>query len=83
MASSTYADVAAGRTPGEEEQERWGATASLRSHTSSQGSEEAPLLGHDGTDNRNNSTWEGEADLQGLKWWRRPSVSYMMSVKEI
>lgn len=75
--STTYADVAAGRTPGEEEQETWGATASLRSIASSQRSEEEPLLRQNtqGLDRRS-STWEGEADLQGLKWWRRPSVGY-------
>ena len=72
---ATYADVAAGRSHGEEEQESWGATASLRSHASSRRSEDTPLLGDEAQPERRSSTWEGDADLQGLKWWKRPSVS--------
>ena len=75
MAPTTYADVAARRSHGEEDQDLSAATSTRKSHALSRRSEATPLLGDEAqSGGRRGSRWEGEADLQGLKWWRRPSV---------
>lgn len=72
--NGTYADVAAGRA----QDASWGAEDSLRRLDRS--SEQTPLLNNGlnsdaSADGRKPSVWEGEADFEGVVWWKKPSVS--------
>lgn len=71
----TYAAVAAGRVAGDTQASDWAAQNSLRAQRHDATSEETPLLRDDDQrDGRRVSTWEGDADFDGVKRWRRPSV---------
>ena len=70
------AGAPAGNAHGDGDGLPWGAVDSLRRLSADGASEQTPLLGNGGTtDTRKASVWEGEADFEGVVWWRKPSVS--------
>jgi len=69
----TYADAVAGRAHEDGDELNWGAADSLRRLGAS---EQTPLLGKNAAaDDAKAPVWEGAADFEGLKWWRKPSVN--------
>jgi hypothetical protein len=73
------------RNSGNTSGENWGAKTSLRRNAElykDADDEVTPLLASgsgssntDYNDDRRSSEWEGHADFEGVKWWRKPSVS--------
>ncbi|PQE31538.1 tetracycline-efflux transporter protein [Rutstroemia sp. NJR-2017a WRK4] len=81
-------DGSAGQGRDEGGQKYWGAREALRNHTkgykSRTTSEVSPLLGNDATSSRTGDggseepVWEGHADFEGLTWWHKPSVYWLL-----
>ena len=81
-----YESAAGVHDDGELGDGNWGAEDSLRSNLPSldrKVDEATPLLGNGAASGINSADnghtieveWEGYGDLEGLSWWRRPSVS--------